>query len=253
VRPKELAFTLLPMMSLAERAERVLQRRDLAATRAREDACVSAELAKAPPVEAKVVTVVATFRREQLVAEAVASALAQPIDSHAVVVVDDGGGQVPQFSDPRVRVVTLAQNVGICGVVRNVGIRVSRSEVLAFLDDDNTWTDEHLTTTLAELERGADAVYTGVRVSRPDGEVLRETSRPYERRALRHQNFIDASAIVARRSDGVLFSRLRRHSGGARQEDWELAYRLGRHGVVRHVPQVTVNYLANPASHYSQH
>ncbi len=248
--PKELAFQCLPMMPVLERAESLLRWQQLRSAREFEDAEVKSLGVIA---EARIITVIATFKRPVLVEKAVASALAQNVDGHEVVVVDDGGGQVPSFSDPRVHALALSRNSGICGLVRNIGIRTSTSSYVAFLDDDNTWEPGHLSSCLAQLSAGAAMAYCGVKVVDPSGAVLLERSEPYDRRALTHRNHIDASALVLRRSDQVLFSRLRRHTGGARQEDWELAYRLGRRGRVAHLPESRVNYLANPESHFSRY
>src|SRR5258708_1238448 len=71
---------------------------------------------------ADVVTVIATFRRPEGLVDAVRSALAQGVDDHLIVVVDDGGGLPDLPVDPRVLALSLARNYGCLGMVRNVGI-----------------------------------------------------------------------------------------------------------------------------------
>ena len=93
---------------------------------------------------ADVVTIIATYRRPDGLVAAVRSALAQGIDDHLVVVVDDGGGLPDLPTDPRVLAVSLSRNYGCLGMVRNVGIRLTDSRLLSFLDDDNTWRPDHL-------------------------------------------------------------------------------------------------------------
>jgi glycosyltransferase involved in cell wall biosynthesis len=247
---KSAVFKTLPAMPLAESIESLVRAADLRAVTAREDAEVALAQSLAPPIRAAVVTVIATYRRPDLVRRAVDSALTQRVDDHAVVVVDDGAGDVPDFADSRVRVISLSANIGICGVVRNVGIRCSESSFVAFLDDDNWWAPDHLSRALDGLQSGAVFSYSGIRVVSPSGVVVRETSSPFDRRRLRHTNYVDASSIVAARSPQVRFSRLRRTKGGARHEDWEFAYRVSSSGDVVHVPAFTVNYLDNPDSHY---
>jgi GT2 family glycosyltransferase len=250
-RLKRAVFDHLPAMTVAEAVESRLRRRALAATRASEDREVAHALDRlGARIRADVVTVIATYRRPQLLQVAVASALAQPVDDHAVLIIDDGAGGVPSFDDPRVHVLNLTTNLGICGVVRNVGIRISDSPYLAFLDDDNRWEPDHLTRSLAGLENGAVFSYSGVRVVTPAGDLVHTSCEPFDRRVLRHRNYVDSSTIVAPRTPSVIFSRLRRPRGTARHEDWELAYRLSRIGRVGRVDAVTVEYLDNPDSHY---
>jgi hypothetical protein len=96
-----------------------------------------------------VTTVIPTYRRPVELGAAVRSALAQTVRDHTVIVVDDGAGLPDDLpSDDRLIAVSLSRNTGVLGVVRNVGIRLARSEFVAFLDDDNTWEPDHLETAL---------------------------------------------------------------------------------------------------------
>ena len=100
---------------------------------------------------------------------------------------------------------------GRAGVVRNVGIALSRSTYLAFLDDDNEWRPHHLAAALDALSAGVDLVYTGVERVHPDGtcSTCWRAVRPASaRRAGRRRH----NSIVVRRAPGVRFSRLPRSS-----------------------------------------
>jgi glycosyltransferase involved in cell wall biosynthesis len=202
-----------------------------------------------PP--ALVATIIPTHRRPHSLARAVDSALAQTVRDHVVVVVDDGAGLEPLPADDRLVAVSLSENLGRPGVVRNVGIALSRSTYLAFLDDDNLWRPHHLATAL-EAMGDADLVYTGVERAHPDGSVLDVLARPFDRRALAVGPYVDTSCIVVRRGPGVHFSRLPRSSPKVPGEDWELVWRLSRRRQVRHVPEVTVSYLVNPDSYFTR-
>jgi hypothetical protein len=132
-------------------------------------------------------------------------------------------------------------------MVRNVGIRLTDSRLLAFLDDDNTWHPDHLRLSLAAIAAGADLTYSDLHRVRPDGSTLDVLSQPFDRRAMWLRNFVDGNALVVRRAPEVLFSRIPHHP-----EDWELVLRLSRRWRVAHVPHATVRYLVNPTSHYTQ-
>jgi hypothetical protein len=195
---------------------------------------------------ADVVTIIATFRRPDGLIAAVRSALAQGIDDHLVVVVDDGGGLPELPEDPRLLTVSLARNYGCQGMVRNVGIRLTDSRVLSFLDDDNTWRADHLRLSLAALAAGADLAYTDLHRVRADGTTFDVLSHPFDRRAMWLRSYVDSNALVLRRDQEVLFSRIPRQ-----KEDWALVLRLSRRRRVAHVPHATVRYLVNPDSHYT--
>jgi glycosyltransferase involved in cell wall biosynthesis len=195
---------------------------------------------------ARVVTIIATYRRPAGLTAAVESALAQGIADHVVCVVDDGGGLPVLPTDPRLVTVSLSRNFGCLGMVRNVGIRLSDSEYLAFLDDDNTWTPDHLETSLAAHQAGADITYTALHRVLADGSTFDVLSTPFDRRTLWMSSYVDSNALVFRRRPEVVFSRIPRQ-----KEDWALVLRLSRRRHVVHIPTPTVRYLINPESHYT--
>jgi hypothetical protein len=209
-----------------------------------------------PVVQAQVATIIATYRRPDLLVRAVHSALAQTVRDHVVIVVDDGGGLPPLPDDPRLKTCSLSVNTAVAGVVRNIGIRLTRSAYVAFLDDDNEWTPDHLEVALAALENGPaelrpGLVYTALVRGLPDGQIRDVLSTQFDRRLLARDNYVDTNALVIRRFDGLHFSRLKRPREMSPGEDWELAYRLSRHLRVLHVPIPTVRYLINPDSHWT--
>ncbi|WP_042403914.1 glycosyltransferase family 2 protein [Streptacidiphilus carbonis] len=202
---------------------------------------------------ALVTTVIATHRRPEPLLGAVRSALVQTVADHVVIVVDDGAGLPDLPDDPRLFAVSLSRNTGTAGVVRNVGIRLTGSRYVAFLDDDNLWTPDHLELALGVLERpgGPDAVYTALRRVRPDGTDHDVLSVPFDRRRAARESFLDTNAFVARRTPSLHFSRLRRTPRVLPREDWELIHRYSRHHAVRHLPEPTVRYLVNPDSYWT--
>lgn len=202
---------------------------------------------------ALVTTVIPTFRRPDLLPRAVESALAQTVRDQVVVVVDDGGADLPELpADERLLVVSLSRNSRRLGLVRNVGIRLTSSRYLAFLDDDNEWYPRHLEVAIEALEDSADLVYTAVHRVRPDGSRMDTLSREFDRHALAdHSGFVDANSVVVRRDPRTRFSVIRRSKAMLPKEDLEFVWRMSGHMRVRHVPEVTVRYLVNDASYYT--
>ncbi|MGW5421703.1 glycosyltransferase family 2 protein [Streptomyces sp. NPDC003943] len=205
------------------------------------------------PPAAKVATVIATHRRPEALLRAVRSALEQSVRDQVVLVVDDGAGLPELPADPRLFAVSLARNTAVAGVVRNVGVRLTSSAYVAFLDDDNLWEPDHLEEALAALEApgGPEAVYTALRRVRPDGTDMDVLSVPFDRRRAAHQAFLDTNAFVARRTPALHFSRLRRTPEVLPREDWELIRRYARTHRVAHLARPTVRYLVNPGSFYT--
>jgi glycosyltransferase involved in cell wall biosynthesis len=149
--------------------------------------------------------------------------------------------------------VSLSRNIAVAGVVRNVGIRLTRSLFVAFLDDDNTWRPDHLEVALGRLQAdaGPDAVYTALRRFAPDGLERDVLSVPFDRREAADRCFLDTNAFVGRRNRALRFSRLRRTAEVMPREDWEMIFRYSRGRQVEHVPVPTVEYLVNPDSYWT--
>lgn len=197
------------------------------------------EASEAGP-EAMIVTIVVTIGRPSIVS-AVESALAQTVGDHAVLVVTDGPRALPPLPEG-VSVLRTSRPCGSPSVVRNIGLRSSHSSFVAFLDDDNTWHADHLETCLTALaENQADVAYASANRFRPDGTLYDTIGQPFDRCALRATNYVDASAIVARRMRSLRWcwaSRRGTHFG----EDWELVYRLSRRHRIVWSGQTTLDY-----------
>ena len=201
----------------------------------------------------RVLVVIPTYRRPDGARRAVESALAQTFSDIAVIVVDDGAGLPVLPADPRLAAVSLRRNTATLGLVRNVGIRLVDSEFVAFLDDDNVWTPDHVAAAVAALDAdpGLAGVYTSVRRERSDGSQIDVLGAPFDARRLRWDPFIDANSIVVRRSHDRGFSVLPRTKSTLPKEDWEYVWRLSRRGRIEHVPAVTVRYAVNPQSYFT--
>jgi GT2 family glycosyltransferase len=245
------AFGVWPMMEWRNRI--VMGRRGAAFTRFEdaEVARLAAELGATP--SARIACVIPTYKRPEGVVASVNSILAQDRQDFVIVVVDDGAGLPPDLpKDPRLFAVSLSRNSAVLGLVRNVGIRLSQSEYVAFLDDDNTWTPEHLSRAVEGIEAGSDLVYTAVRRRRQDGTELDVLSKPFDRKRFSDEtSWVDANSIVLRRSALQLFSRLPRTKMTFPKEDWEFVWRVSRRARVAHVPTATVEYLVNMDSFYT--
>jgi GT2 family glycosyltransferase len=201
---------------------------------------------------ARVACVIPTYRRPEGVVASINSILAQDFQDFVIIVVDDGAGLPELPSDPRILAVSLSRNSAVLGLVRNVGIRLSKSEYIAFLDDDNTWTPDHLSVALSALEKGADLIYTAVRRRLPDGSEFDVLSSPFDRRRFADEtSWVDANSLVLRRSACKPFSRVPRTKKTFPKEDWEFVWRVSRSARVEHVPVATVEYLVNPESFYT--
>jgi glycosyltransferase involved in cell wall biosynthesis len=103
--------------------------------------------------------VIPSYNREDLVAAAVDSALAQTHVPCEVIVVDDGSkDRTPEILAPYAgRITSIRQeNRGLAGA-RNTGIRASTGELVGFLDSDDLWEPRLVEAALGVFAQHPDA------------------------------------------------------------------------------------------------
>ncbi len=205
------------------------------------------EVAEGP----KISVIVRTRDRPALLQQALSSLAGGAYRRAEVVVVNDGGTSPEIAADyplPLVRV-DLDENRGRAAAA-NAGLEVAGGDWIAFLDDDDLASPEHLAT-LAGLTAaaGARVVYTdaAVGIYEPDpGCGWREVERrlPYSRDfdpdLLLFDNYIPFNTLLIER--GVLTEAGPLDTDLPFFEDWELLIRLAALTPFHHLPRVTAEY-----------
>ena len=197
---------------------------------------------------ARVQVVIPTRNRPSLLAEAVASALAQGPEVDRVFVVNDGE-PIPEFvlpSDPRVRVIPNLGSGGAPGA-RNTGLAEVRTPWVVFLDDDDQLDETWVNTLLTAAERHGDQdvvlLASGFRIRGADGS-LRE-----RRPSVGHMD--TANLLVANTVGPTSFSLCRVEAvkaiggfdeGLAAAQDWDLWIRLSERGTLIGIPEILGTY-----------
>jgi glycosyltransferase involved in cell wall biosynthesis len=111
---------------------------------------------------------------------AVRSVLNQTYQDFEIVVVDDASNDdteqvVRSIADPRIRYIAHKANRRV-GAARNTGVRHSKGELIAFLDDDDEWLSEKLEKQVALLDSCSGVtgvIYTGCqKFDRTTGQLL---------------------------------------------------------------------------------
>ena len=135
-----------------------------------------------PPEPGLVSVVIPTYNRERILGRAIESALSQTYRNVHVVVADDGSFDgtrtVAESYGPRVTYLRQ-RNAGV-SAARNLGLRHTRGEFIAFLDSDDCWRPWKIEAEVAALRRHPEAgiVWT-------DMEAVDDTGRLIHARHLR--------------------------------------------------------------------
>lgn len=185
-----------------------------------------------------------TRNRPELLPKAVASVLAQSCTDLELIIVNDGSDPLPEFKDARI----CALNSGEAGAVpaRNLAADTAKGDVIAWLDDDDKWSDlDFLKDAVAAVEGGADFVYGDGRFIFADGSPPQSYSRTANVASLARDNTILVSAIVYRAG---LHAKL-----GQFDEtlpfywDWDWYLRVARSGAkMHHIARPVVDILLHP-------
>lgn len=91
--------------------------------------------------------IIPLYNKEDYISRAVSSVLSQTYQNFEIIVINDGSTDqgldtVQKISDPRISVITT-KNRG-ASAARNLGIKCSQGEIIAFLDADDQWLPEYL-------------------------------------------------------------------------------------------------------------
>ncbi|MGD0939356.1 MAG: glycosyltransferase family A protein [Terracidiphilus sp.] len=154
----------------------------------------------------RISVIIPAYNAERYIAEAIESCLSQTYAPHEIIVVDDRSSdrtaEIAESFAPRVRVIRLAENVGVA-TARNQGIQASTGDWLAFLDADDYFLPEKLELQRRCAQQNARAVliYTGFRIIAVDGsESGGQFIPPGELLPmLRYRNRMNASSVIMRR------------------------------------------------------
>lgn len=120
------------------------------------------------------------YNKEQHVAEAIESVMAQSYADWELILVDDASSDDSRQvirpyldADPKIRYIRLDRNEG-AAYARNVGLEAARGRYLAFLDADDVWMADKLEKQLDLMRSGGRGFsYTAVEFIDEDGTVLK--------------------------------------------------------------------------------
>ena len=135
-------------------------------------------VAEGAAAEPTVSIVLPTYNRRVLLAEAVASIVAQTFQDWELIVADDGSTDgtaefVRALGDKRIRLLALAHS-GSPAAPRAAALRAARGRWVSFLDSDDLWVNEKLERQLLELDEYPQAhwSYTAYSLTDMSGKAI---------------------------------------------------------------------------------
>jgi len=196
--------------------------------------------------------IIPTYNRSDLLKNAIESVLTQDYKNMEIIIVNDAGDDVStvvsSFSDPRLQYISHPENKG-CSATRNTGIQNAKGKYIAYLDDDDIYYPNHISTLVEYLERhNAHIAYTDTYkreecVENGEIKVVRkeiENSQDYDQIALYTENLAPLLCVMHKKKclikSGLFDEYLNR------DESWDLLLRLSAHYTFAHIPSPTSEY-----------
>jgi glycosyltransferase involved in cell wall biosynthesis len=201
--------------------------------------------------------VIPTRNRPRQLREAIASVLAQDYPGNVQVVVVFDGTDADETLEDSDRVVVRANDrtPGLGGA-RNCGILSSRSDLVAFCDDDDRWRPGKLRAQVAAMQSSAGAEFSTCGIVVQFGG--RSTDRLAGTAEVTHQDLIKSRMVMVH-SSTYLASRAALVDGiglvnenipGGQNEDWDLALRAAARHPIVNVDEPLVEVAWGSGSHY---
>lgn len=119
-------------------------------------------------MQPKISIITPVFNREKVIQETIESVQKQSFTDYEHILIDDGSTDSSKdiiikyaANDPRIKTIFLEENSGgFVGKVRNIAIKASKGELIAFIDSDDLWTEDKLELQLNQLEKNdLDIIY----------------------------------------------------------------------------------------------
>lgn len=104
--------------------------------------------------------IIPLYNKAPYVRKTVESVLGQTLGDYELIIIDNGSSDgsseiVAGFTDPRIRIVRLEENVGVSNA-RNKGVEMATAPYIAFLDADDWWEPTFLEEMSGLIERHPD-------------------------------------------------------------------------------------------------
>lgn len=192
--------------------------------------------------------IIPTYNRGYCLHKAVTSVLEQTYKDLEVIIIDDGSTDetpsvISSFKDSRVSFIRLDDNKGV-SYARNIGMKMSKGEFIAFQDSDDYWHPEKLEEQMVCMKNNnADFCYTYIRHMLPNNEsvLVPDENEPLEQKnghiygRLLVENMIGAPTLLMKRE---CFCEI----GGFDEkmpalEDWDYVLRLSKKYLACFVPK----------------
>jgi glycosyltransferase involved in cell wall biosynthesis len=213
------------------------------------------------PLMPAISIVIPTFNRSEKLKRALESIVAQTFSNWEVVVVDnhstdDTNNMLKEFKEYPIRIYKIRNN-GIIASSRNLGIRKSTGDWIAFLDSDDWWHANKLETVVDNLSSKCDFYYHDLQIIKSQARFKiykkninsNQIKSPIYSNLIKYGNVIANSSVVVRRSLILKIDGLSENPKLVASEDFDCWIRLSKiSDNFKYIPEILGFYEINKAN-----
>lgn len=184
----------------------------------------------------RVSVIIPVYNRSETISRSINSALKQDYENTEIIIVDDGSEDdsrkiIESFDDSRIKAIYHDKNQG-ANAARNTGINAASGDVISFLDSDDEWRQNKLSSDINALKSSTTncgAVYCGITHANTKSDTCDANSPIYSGDLTKHLltqgNFIGSfSALSVTRTAIQQVEQLDERFPS--YQDWEFYIRL---------------------------
>ncbi len=176
----------------------------------------------------KISVVITTYNRPDFLQEALIGVSQQVLSAYEIIIIDDCSTKSYDKVFPLVEKLNaryLKQKSGVgANAARNIGVKESSGNIVAFLDDDDIWLPNYLGEIYRQYQKGADAVVTGFRqLGNESIVVVNQDSQVTKSSLLRGNTYCGMSGFSCKKEiiEALLFDEQLPNG-----QDWDMFVRL---------------------------
>lgn len=188
----------------------------------------------------KISVVITTFNRPDFLQEALIGVSQQELSAYEIIIIDDCSTKSYDEVFPLVEKLDaryLKQKSGVgANAARNIGIKESSGDIVAFLDDDDIWLPNYLKVIHEEYLGGADAIVSGFKqLGKEEVVVTNKDLTVTKSSLLRGNTYCGMSGFSAKRDLLLQNSFDETLNNG---QDWDMYVRLFQKGLkFKNIPE----------------
>ena len=199
--------------------------------------------------------IMTTMDREKIIVDSINSVINQTYENWELIIINDGGNNIQQvinnFDNPKIHYIHLDKNRGK-STANNIAIDNSKGEIIAYLDDDDKWHQNHLEITVNELMKDKNCLFVYSDYVRVDCIIDKSTGKQFAIKKevienstarsffVKEMNFIPNFTMVHKKE---LFEKVGKYDTTLDYyEDWDMIRRFSYVTPFFHIPEITGEY-----------